>query len=356
MASERGAQRDIQAARMRGDLPPEVDAQDSSKLVNPHVPSFMSTAPWYVSKGEGPTLAHQRLQKDGVVDQSMTALASLYVRGQKDASAVAGKFRPGACRNCGAVTHSERDCMERPRKAGAWKVGVQLAADEVVPGVASAGLKLGWDAKRDKYAGYDAAQQVQRAAQVYSDAEAMRSAHLRAEAERIEAERALARAERRASKKRARREAPGGGSGVEGGSGGAGGGGGGGGGGGDDGATNSDAGGETGDEADSFSGGSEAEDGSSGGGGGGAALRAPRTVEEEMKLGRSAEPGAGGQAQMTGWNMRSRENTAKYLLNLDPDSAFYDPKTRSMRENPFQGTGKDPRELLYAGDSAAMMK
>ena len=96
MASERGAQRDIAAARMRGDLPPEVDANDSTKLVNPHVPSFMSTAPWYVSKGEGPTLAHQRLQKEGIVDQSMTALEGLYVRGQKDASGVASKFRAGA--------------------------------------------------------------------------------------------------------------------------------------------------------------------------------------------------------------------------------------------------------------------
>lgn len=33
-------------------------------------------------------------------------------------------------------------------------------------------------------------------------------------------------------------------------------------------------------------------------------------------------------------NLRIREDTAKYLRNLDPDSAYYDPKTRSMRENP----------------------
>lgn len=39
--------------------------------------------------------------------------------------------------------------------------------------------------------------------------------------------------------------------------------------------------------------------------------------------------------QMTAWNVRVREDTAKYLLNLDTESAFYDPKTRSMRENPF---------------------
>ena len=42
-------------------------------------------------------------------------------------------------------------------------------------------------------------------------------------------------------------------------------------------------------------------------------------------------------------NLRIREDTAKYLYNLDPSSAFYDPKTRSMRENPFKDT-KDPTQ------------
>ena len=32
--------------------------------------------------------------------------------------------------------------------------------------------------------------------------------------------------------------------------------------------------------------------------------------------------------------LRVREDVAKYLRNLDPNSAFYDPKSRSMRENP----------------------
>ena len=33
-------------------------------------------------------------------------------------------------------------------------------------------------------------------------------------------------------------------------------------------------------------------------------------------------------------NLRIREDTAKYLRNLDVNSAHYDPKTRSMRANP----------------------
>ncbi|XP_054168384.1 pre-mRNA-splicing factor SLU7-like [Oppia nitens] len=50
-------------------------------------------------------------------------------------------------------------------------------------------------------------------------------------------------------------------------------------------------------------------------------------------------------------NLRIREDTAKYLRNLDLDSAYYDPKTRAMRENPYKTTGKSADELQYAGDN-----
>lgn len=48
-------------------------------------------------------------------------------------------------------------------------------------------------------------------------------------------------------------------------------------------------------------------------------------------------------------NLRIREDTAKYLLNLDPTSAHYDPKSRSMREDPTPN--KDPKEKTFAGDN-----
>ena len=51
-------------------------------------------------------------------------------------------------------------------------------------------------------------------------------------------------------------------------------------------------------------------------------------------------------------NLRIREDTAKYLRNLDPESAFYDPKSRAMRENPTPHLG-DPKDLIYAGDNFA---
>lgn len=48
-------------------------------------------------------------------------------------------------------------------------------------------------------------------------------------------------------------------------------------------------------------------------------------------------------------NLRIREDTAKYLRNLDPVSAYYDPKTRSMRDNPNPNT--NPNETDFAGEN-----
>lgn len=49
-------------------------------------------------------------------------------------------------------------------------------------------------------------------------------------------------------------------------------------------------------------------------------------------------------------NLRIREDTAKYLINLDPSSAYYDPKTRSMRDAPIKDVPPEevsPFFLLY---------
>merc|ERR1712039_372588 len=48
-------------------------------------------------------------------------------------------------------------------------------------------------------------------------------------------------------------------------------------------------------------------------------------------------------------NLRIREDTAKYLLNLDLESAYYDPKSRSMRDDPTPEKPLDDKS--YAGDN-----
>jgi pre-mRNA-processing factor SLU7 len=55
--------------------------------------------------------------------------------------------------------------------------------------------------------------------------------------------------------------------------------------------------------------------------------------------------------KVTARNLRIREDTAKYLRNLDPNSAFYDPKSRSMRDNPNPEVPTE--ESQFVGDNFA---
>lgn len=64
----------------------------------------------------------------------------------------------------------------------------------------------------------------------------------------------------------------------------------------------------------------------------------------------SAQGGVGGNGMRTTVrNLRLREDTPKYLRNLALDSAFYDPKSRSMRLNPLPD--ENPEDLAFAGDN-----
>lgn len=66
---------------------------------------------------------------------------------------------------------------------------------------------------------------------------------------------------------------------------------------------------------------------------------------EVKKRVRTTAGGASGSVR----NLRIREDTAKYLLNLDLNSAHYDPKSRSMREDPLP---QDPMsDKAFAGDN-----
>jgi pre-mRNA-processing factor SLU7 len=78
-----------------------------------------------------------------------------------------------------------------------------------------------------------------------------------------------------------------------------------------------------------------------------------RDEDDRIITTRLARQGGVGGAQMkvTARNLRIREDTAKYLRNLDPSSAFYDPKSRSMRDNPNPEVAAE--ESQFAGDNFA---
>ncbi len=67
---------------------------------------------------------------------------------------VATRYRKGACENCGAMGHGRKDCLERPRKRLAMYSNQSIAADDFI----QPKLIQSYDAKRDRWAGYDPAQ------------------------------------------------------------------------------------------------------------------------------------------------------------------------------------------------------
>jgi pre-mRNA-processing factor SLU7 len=230
-------------AKMRP--PPKKEETPKSNERNEYIPSFIAKKPFYIddaTQSQDDYLEHQRLQSQKNHDPLATS--TWYDRGKKVAPA-ATKFRKGACENCGSMSHKEKDCLQRKRKKGAKWTGRDIAADEEVQDV-----RLGWDAKRDRWNGFEAGE--------YGEV--------------VEEYRAL-----EEMKKQANGEAT------------------------------------TADEE--------------GGEGEGA------KYEEETDMGR--------QQSTSTRNLRLREDTAKYLLNLDLDSAKYDPKTRSM-----MGTETSTNELI----------
>ena len=66
-------------------------------------------------------------------------------------------YRPGACSNCGAISHKAKDCIERPRKMPAKYSGSNFGRDEIYLEV-----PLGYQAKRDQFANFDPVRLKQR--------------------------------------------------------------------------------------------------------------------------------------------------------------------------------------------------
>ena len=232
--------------------PPE----PAQKEQNEYIPAFISKKPFYLESADSETdyLEHQRLQTSAA-DQS-----KWYERGKRLGPA-ATRYRKGACENCGAMTHKTKECLNRPRAKGARWSGKDIQADEAIQDV-----QLGWDAKRDRWNGYDATE-YQNVVEEFEELENIQ---------------------------RMAREGK-----------------------------------------------DQEQNGSPEVAGTGAAV-----ASEEAKY--TEESDMGRKQSTATRNLRLREDTAKYLLNLDLDSAKYDPKTRSMVD---MGAQVDQAAALVAEDN-----
>ncbi|XP_030594966.1 pre-mRNA-splicing factor SLU7 [Archocentrus centrarchus] len=262
--------KELEEQRKLGNAPAEVD--EEGKDINPHIPQYISSVPWYIDPSKRPTLKHQRPQTEN--HREYSAIGEWYKRGVQE-NTVATKYRKGACENCGAMTHKKKDCLERPRKVGAKFTGTGIAPDEH----SQIQLTMDYDGKRDRWNGYDP-EEHQRIVEEYAKVDLAKRT---LKAQKLQDELASGKLDQ------TERE-------------------------------------------------HESED------------------EDEDKYADDIDmPGQNfdSKRRITVRNLRIREDTAKYLRNLDPNSAYYDPKTRAMRENPYSNTGKNPDEVGYAGDNFA---
>eukprot|EP01059_Diplonema_ambulator_P030732 TRINITY_DN5372_c0_g1_i1.p1 TRINITY_DN5372_c0_g1~~TRINITY_DN5372_c0_g1_i1.p1 ORF type:complete len:610 (+),score=188.34 TRINITY_DN5372_c0_g1_i1:275-2104(+) len=328
-------------AQREGNIPPDTD--EDGNAINPHIPQYMAKPPWWLHYDDK-TLKHQRK----VPDVKKGGMDEWYKRGAVGEAAT--KYRKGACKNCGAMTHKEKECTERPRKVKAAVSGKDIAADEVVTDVS-----LSWEGKHDRWNGVDLRQHQKEVSEKHKVLDTQRQLLKQekiknkifelvdiTEDEVINAEKRLTElvslgipivrdnivenkvvvAEKimEMSEKdqedakgcllkllKVIPESEGG-------------------------LADDDAIEELAEDQDK-----EQEDINADGG----------ALTNKVDLGGVRD---GVEAKVTSRNLRIREDTAKYLRNLSMDPAFhYDPKTRSQRANPYPD--KAPDEVDYAGDS-----
>ncbi|RLV88863.1 hypothetical protein DV515_00015213 [Chloebia gouldiae] len=131
--------KELEEQRKLGNAPAEVDEEGED--INPHIPQYISSVPWYIDPSKRPQPEKQ---------EQCSSSGDWYKGGVQE-HAVATRYRKGACENCGALRHKKKNCMERPRKAGAKYTGMNIAPDELV----QPQLMFDYDGKRDRWNGYD---------------------------------------------------------------------------------------------------------------------------------------------------------------------------------------------------------
>jgi pre-mRNA-processing factor SLU7 len=284
-------QKELEELRKAGNAPAEVD--ESGKDINPHIPKYMVDVPWYVTYDHSkPTLKHQRTQDDKMV--LFDGLDKWYNRtAAQQQVKMAIKFREGACENCGAMGHKRKECLEKPRKRLAKYGAGVIAPDDLQ----QPELKLSFEGKRDRWNGVDMDDYQGR---VHVEFEKLEEARRQIKAKKLDEE-ADAVNEAATAAAASEEAAPAA-------------------------ATTTK---QTKTDSDEDS-------------------------DDEYKYADEMNPSGQklhleSKQRISVRNLRMREDTAKYLLNLDPNSAYYDPKSRSMRSNPF--ADKPDTQTPYVGDN-----
>ena len=138
--------KELEELRKTGAAPPELD--DDGRIINPHIPQYISAAPWYYNTTR-PGLKHQYISSKY---KPPVETATVHTPNKRIVSSESHQqqWKPGCCDNCGSQAHKTKDCLERPRKRSARLGGSVTGRDEWVEQP-----NLDYDGKRDRWSGYD---------------------------------------------------------------------------------------------------------------------------------------------------------------------------------------------------------
>ena len=107
-----------------------------------NVPSFLSQTPWYFKTDQGHSVPSKPKPTQSLINEKKSKTIRVFHSNTK--------FRPGACSNCGSLSHTTKDCCDRPRKIGAQFTGKIVEYDEIVEK-----KPLSYDEKHDRWSGYE---------------------------------------------------------------------------------------------------------------------------------------------------------------------------------------------------------
>jgi pre-mRNA-processing factor SLU7 len=287
-------EKELDEARKNGTAPALKDEEGND--INPHIPQYIANAPWYLSR-EAPSLKHQRIPQGK--QTAKAGVTEWYARGVFKGKA-ATKWKKGACENCGATSHKTKECVERPRAKGAKWTNTDLKPDEYVRE-----LEFDFEGKRDRWNGYDPAMHDDVVRRFEKTEQMRRKMKQEQVASKFMTEPDPAQKRfPHEGKKNEKKAEP-----------------------------------SLVDDLDDPDINDEEEE----------ELKEGDDEKADFQDGGELLQSKDPRTRTTIRNLRIREDTAKYLRNLSLDSAYYDPKTRSMRECPTPH--KAAEDQMFGGDN-----
>ncbi|KAI4837390.1 pre-mRNA-splicing factor SLU7 [Plasmodium brasilianum] len=313
---EKKKEKELNEARKAGKV--EALKDEEGNDINPHMPQYIIKAPWYLNQTK-PGLKHQRYKGSDKVKIEEERNKKIYIKNKKNVQ--------NFCKNCGSAAHKEKYCLERTRKKK-----IQFMNKENDDDYLCVTQDLGYDGNRDRWVGYNA----NNFEHIYREYGKIVEEKKKRKAEELKKKYEKKKSKKKRSKLGEEKE--------------------------EEGEEKEGKEGENNDNKNDDQSSSESDENVEEEEEEHTQLLSQQDEEDRLKEDDCTKKNKSSinavkknesKSRNVARNLRIREDTAKYLYNLSLNSAFYDPKSRSMREDPFANIRKNLTEddNYYKGEN-----